>query len=244
MTTLIARNTTIPHRKGEVFSTAADGQTSVEVHVLQGERPMARDNRTLARFNLDGIPPAPRGVPKVEVSFDIDANGIVHVSAKDMATAKEQKITITSSSGLNEGDIKKMVDEAKSHEAEDKTRRDEIETRNRADSTAYEAEKFLRDNSEKVPTADKAAIEAAIGHVKDALKGTDVAAVKTALEELTRAQHKMAEAMYGQATASAGNSSEPGTDTGNDGENSSARPGGKAGDDVVDAEFEESPGSR
>jgi molecular chaperone DnaK len=149
-TPLIQRNTTIPTRKSEVFSTAADGQTSVEVHVLQGERPMARDNKTLGRFHLDGIPPAPRGVPQIEVTFDIDANGIVHVAAKDRATAKENKITITASSGLNRDDIDKAVREAKEHEAEDKARREEIEIRNRADNLAYATEKSLKELGDKV----------------------------------------------------------------------------------------------
>src|SRR5690606_12101348 len=162
MTPLIARNTTIPTRKGEVFSTAADNQTSVEVHVLQGERPLARDNRTLGRFQLTGIPPAPRGVPQIEVTFDIDANGIVNVSAKDKATGKEQKITITSSSGLSKEEVERMMREAEAHAEEDKRRKEEIDTRNQADQAAYAAERMLKDAGDKLPAADRAAIEAAI----------------------------------------------------------------------------------
>ena len=154
MTTLIARNTTIPTRKSEIFSTATDNQTSVEVHVLQGERPLARDNRTLGRFHLVGLPPAPRGVPQIEVAFDIDANGIVNVTAKDMATGKEQKITISGSSGLSKDDVDRMVKEAQSHAAEDQARRDLIDARNQADSLAYQVEKTVNENREKVPVGD------------------------------------------------------------------------------------------
>ena len=155
MTTLIPRNTTIPTRKSEIFSTAADSQTSVEVHVLQGERPLARDNRTLGRFHLVGIPPAPRGVPQIEVTFDIDANGIVNVSAKDLGTGKEQKITITASSGLSKDEVDRMMKDAESHADEDKKRREEIETRNRADQAVYAAERFLKDMGDKLSAADK-----------------------------------------------------------------------------------------
>ena len=162
MTTLIPRNTTIPTRKSETFSTAADSQTSVEVHVLQGERPLARDNRTLGRFQLVGIPPAPRGVPQIEVTFDIDANGIVNVSAKDHGTGKEQKITITASSGLSKDEVERMMKDAESHAEEDKKRREEIETRNRADQAVYAAEKMLQEMGDKLPASDKAAVESAI----------------------------------------------------------------------------------
>ena len=161
MTTLIPRNTTIPTRKSEIFSTAADSQTSVEVHVLQGERSLARDNRTLGKFHLIGLPPAPRGVPQIEVTFDIDANGIVNVSAKDLGTGKEQKITITASSGLNKDEVDRMMKEAESHADEDKKRREEIEARNRADQAVYGAERFIKDSGDKLPAADRQAIETA-----------------------------------------------------------------------------------
>src|SRR5690606_23634800 len=159
MTKLIERNTTIPTKKSETFSTAADGQTSVEVHVLQGERQMARDNRTLGKFHLDGIPPAPRGVPQIEVTFDIDANGIVNVHAKDRGTGKEQKITITSSSGLSKEEVDRMMREAEAHAAEDQKRREEVETRNRADQAIYTAEKFIKDSGDKLDPADRMAVE-------------------------------------------------------------------------------------
>ena len=183
-TPLIPRNTTIPTKKSEVFSTAADGQTSVEVHVLQGERPMARDNKTLGRFHLDGIPPAPRGVPQIEVTFDIDANGIVHVLAKDRATGKENKITITASSGLSKEDVDRAVKEAQAHETEDKERREEIEVRNRADNLAYATEKSLKELGDKIPAATRSDLEAKVKAVRDALNGSDVAAVKSATETL------------------------------------------------------------
>src|SRR5256714_367532 len=181
-TKLIERNTTIPTRKSETFSTASDNQTSVEVHVLQGERPMARDNRTLGKFHLVGIPPAPRGVPQVEVTFDIDANGIVNVSAKDLGTGKEQKITITSSSGLNKDDINKMVREAESHADDDKRKREEIEARNSADSLVYQTEKMLSENRSKLPESDAKAVESAIADCKKALEGSDVTALNRAAD--------------------------------------------------------------
>src|SRR5881296_580665 len=190
-TPLIPRNTTIPTKKSEVFSTAADGQTSVEVHVLQGERPMARDNKTLGRFHLDGIPPAPRGVPQIEVTFDIDANGIVHVAARDRATGKENKITITASSGLSKEDVDRAVKEAQAHEAEDKQRREEIEVRNRADNLAYATEKSLKDLGDKIPADTRSDLESKVKAVRDALNGTDVEAVKSATETLMQASHKM-----------------------------------------------------
>ncbi|HTO99036.1 MAG TPA: molecular chaperone DnaK [Myxococcales bacterium] len=236
-TALIPRNTTIPTKKSEVFSTAADGQTSVEVHVLQGERPMARDNKTLGRFHLDGIPPAPRGVPQIEVTFDIDANGIVHVAAKDRATGKENKITITASSGLSREDIDKAVKEAQSHEAEDKERREEIEVRNRADNLAYATEKSLKDLGDKIPAETKSDLEAKVKAVRDALNGTDVAAVKSATETLMQASHRMAEQAYKASGGAPGGAGPAGPEAGG------AQPGGEAGgakkDDVVDAEFEE-----
>ncbi len=201
MTRLIERNTTIPTKKSEVFITAADSQTSVEVHVLQGERPMARDNRTLGKFHLVGIPPAPRGVPQVEVTFDIDANGILNVSAKDRATGKEQAITITASSGLTKDDIDKMVRDSETNAEEDKQRREEIEVTNQADSLAYSIERQLAEHGDKVPAADKAAIEEAIKEVREALEAKDVQRVKQASEALTKASHKMAEALYRDAQA-------------------------------------------
>src|SRR4029453_5562016 len=175
MTPLIPRNTTIPTRKSETFSTAADSQTSVEVHVLQGERPMARDNRTLGKFHLSGLPPAPRGVPQIEVTFDIDANGIVNVSAKDMATQKEQKIQITSSSGLSKDEVDKMMKEAESHAEDDRKRKEEIETRNHADQAAYAAERMLKDSGDKLSASDKQPIESAVQDLKRAIEKNDVA---------------------------------------------------------------------
>jgi molecular chaperone DnaK len=202
MTTLIPRNTTIPTRKSEVFSTAADNQTNVEVHVVQGERPMARDNRTLGRFQLVGLPPAPRGVPQVDVAFDIDANGIVNVTAKDMATGKEQKITISGSSGLSKGDVDRMVKEAQSHASEDQARRDVIDARNQADSLAYQVEKTLNDNRDKVPVGELSTIDAAIAKVRKAAEGDDLAAIRKATDELQSASHVMAEHLYKSAQGS------------------------------------------
>src|SRR6187397_2880324 len=196
MTVLIPRNTTIPTRKSEIFSTAADSQTSVEVHVLQGERPLARDNRTLGRFQLVGIPPAPRGVPQIEVTFDIEANGIVNVHAKDKGTGKEQKITITASSGLSKEEVDRMMKDAEAHAAEDKTRREEVDTRNRSDQAVYAAEKFVKESGEKLQSTDKAAVESAVEALKTAISGGDAAAMTRAMEQLTQAQHKAAEELY------------------------------------------------
>ncbi len=198
-TRLIDRNTTIPTKKSQIFSTAADGQTSVEVHVLQGERDMAQYNKTLGRFSLTGIAPAPRGVPQIEVTFDIDANGIVKVSAKDMGTGNEQKITITASSNLSEEDIEKAVKEAEKYAEEDKKRKEEVETRNNAESMVYQCEKTLGEIGDKIDAADKASIEAEIEKVKEALKGTDADAIKSASEALTQAFYKVSEKMYQQA---------------------------------------------
>jgi len=235
-TKLIDRNTTIPTRKSEIFSTAADSQTQVEVHVLQGEREMAGDNRTLGKFYLDGIPPAPRGIPQIEVTFDIDANGIINVSARDKATNKEQHITITSSSRLNEDEIKRMVDEAKSHEDEDKKRRDSIEEKNKADQLLYSTEKLLKEHGDKISEDDKKAVEEKLEALREAIKGEDPETMKKAAEELLGASHKLAEEMYKQAGSAPGGAA-PGPD---------AAPGGNGGgdsagkdDDVVDAEFEE-----
>jgi molecular chaperone DnaK len=208
MTTLIQRNTTIPTRKSEIFSTATDNQTSVEVHVLQGERPMARDNRTLGRFQLVGLPPAPRGVPQVEVSFDIDANGIVNVTAKDVATGKEQKITISGSSGLSKADVDRMVKDAEAHAAEDQGRRELIDARNQADALAYSVEKTVNENRDRLASADVTAIETAINAVRTAVKGDSVDAVKGATEQLQKASHAMAEQLYKQQQANAANAAD------------------------------------
>ena len=235
MTTLIPRNTTIPTKKSDIFSTAADSQSSVEVHVLQGERPMARDNRTLGRFHLDGIPPAPRGVPQIEVTFDIDANGIVNVSAVDKATGKKQHITITASSGLSEGEIENMVKTAAEHEADDRSKRDEIEAKNKLDSMVYNTEKILNENRDKIAEADRSALEAALERGRKALEVDNAEEIRAATDELTRASHKMAEAMY-QAAGGAAQQPPPGPPPG--GPADSAPGGGKDG--VIDAEFEES----
>jgi molecular chaperone DnaK len=198
MTTLINRNTTIPMRKSEVFSTATDNQTSVEVHVLQGERQMARDNRTLGRFHLVGLPPAPRGMPQIEVAFDIDANGIVNVTAKDVATGKEQKITISGSSGLTRDDVDRMVKDAEGHAAEDKARREVIDARNQADSLAYSVEKTLNENRDRLPAVDVERVERAIGVVRDAVKGDNLETIHAASDELQKASHSIAEQLYKQ----------------------------------------------
>ena len=204
MTPLIHAQHDDPDAKSETFSTAADSQTSVEVHVLQGERPLARDNRTLGRFQLVGIPPAPRGMPQIEVTFDIDANGMVNVSAKDKGTGKEQKITITASSGLSKDEVERMMKDAESHAEEDKKRREEIETRNRADQAVYAAEKMIQEMGDKLPSADKAAVESAIESLKSAISGGDTAAMTRAMEQLTQAQHKAAEALYKTAGPATG----------------------------------------
>ena len=234
MTTLIQRNTTIPTRKSETFSTAADNQTSVEVHVLQGERPLARDNRTLGKFHLANLPPAPRGIPQIEVTFDIDANGIVNVQAKDMGTGKEQKITITSSSGLKKEEVDKMMREAEAHADEDKKRREEIETRNRADQASYAAERMLKDAGEKLSSSDRAAVESAIEELKKASAGTDVAAINAAMEGLNKVQHAAAESLYKNAQAGAAGGAGADQGGGAAGQ-STSEAGGKEGD-VIDAE--------
>ena len=243
-TVLIPRNTTIPTRKTETFSTASDNQTSVEVHVLQGERPMARDNRTLGKFHLDGIPPAPRGVPQVEVTFDIDANGIVNVSAKDKATSKAQHITITASSGLSEGDIKKMVDDAQRFEAEDKSRREAIDARNQLDSLTYNTQKLVDDNRDKLPEAERVAVEEELRRAKDVLEkhkeATDAAPLRQAIEDLQKSAHKLAEVMYRQAGAGATSPNGSPGEAGEAGEAAANADRAKAGKDVIDAEFEES----
>jgi molecular chaperone DnaK len=232
-TKLIERNTTIPTRKSETFSTAADSQTSVEIHVLQGERPMARDNRTLGKFHLVGIPPAPRGVPQVEVTFDIDANGIVNVSAKDLGTGKEQKITITSSSGLNRDDIDKMVKDAEAHADDDRRKQEEIETRNRADSTVYQVEKALNENRSKLSDADAKAVDEALADAKKALEEGGVDRMKKATDALNQVSNKAFESMY------KGASQQPGGGAGgsHDGAGAGSGGNGKADGDVIDAEY-------
>ena len=234
-TKLIERNTTIPVRKSQVFSTAADNQPSVDIHVLQGEREMAAGNKTLGRFELSDIPPAPRGVPRIEVAFDIDANGIVHVSAKDLGTGKEQKITIQSDSGMSKDDIDRMVKEAQAHEAEDKKQKETVEVRNRADSSVYQAEKAIKDLGDKVDKAKADEVQAAADKVKEALKGTDTDAIKKATEELEKPLYEMSAAAYQQAggsEAAAGAGAAPGA--------GAADAGAKSEDDnVVDAEYTE-----
>jgi len=204
MTALIQRNTTIPTRKSDVFSTAADNQESVEIHVLQGERPMAKDNRTLGKFHLVGIPLAPRGVPQIEVTFDIDANGILNVSAKDKGTGKEQKITITSSSGLAKDEVERMTKEAELHAEEDRRAKDEIELKNRADAMVYSTEKTLKENRDKISADDAKTIEEAIEEAKKAIQAGDSSRITTAVDNLTKASHKLAEVMYKQAGAAGG----------------------------------------
>ena len=234
-TKLIERNTTIPVRKSQVFSTAADNQPSVDIHVLQGEREMAAGNKTLGRFELSDIPPAPRGVPRIEVAFDIDANGIVHVSAKDLGTGKEQKITIQSDSGMSKDDIDRMVKEAQAHEAEDKKQKETVEIRNRADSAVYQAEKAIKDLGDKVDKAKADEVQAAADKVKEALKGTDTDAIKKATEELEKPLYEMSAAAYQQTggpEAAAGAGAAPGA--------GAADAGAKSEDDnVVDAEYTE-----
>jgi molecular chaperone DnaK len=224
-TSIIPRNTTIPTSKSQVFSTAADNQPSVEIHVVQGDRAMAGDNKSLGRFILDGILPAPRGVPQVEVAFDIDANGILNVSAKDKATNREQKITITAGSGLSKDEIEKLQREAEMHAAEDKARRETIETRNHADSLAYSAEKTLRDNEDKVPAELKTEVEGKIAAVRTALQGTDDAAVSTAVNELNTSLQKIGEAVYGGQ--------------GGQGPDGAEGPAGEAEEGTVEGEFRE-----
>jgi molecular chaperone DnaK len=236
-TRLIEKNTTIPTRKGEIFTTAADGQTSVEIHVLQGEREMARDNRTLGRFQLVGIPPAPRGVPQVEVTFDIDANGIVNVSAKDLGTGKEQKITITASSGLSEEEIDKMVKDAEVHAEEDKKKKEEIEVRNQADSLIYQTEKVLKENKDKLSEDDCKAVEDAIKDTQTAMESGDSAQIKEKMDLLTKASHHLAELMYKQAQDQQQGTQAPPGDADTGAGASSAH--GGPDEDVVDAEFED-----
>ena len=233
-TKLIERNTTVPVTKRQIFSTASDNQTAVTIHVLQGEREMADDNRTLGKFDLVGIPSAPRGIPQIEVTFDIDANGIVHVSAKDLATGKEQKIRIESSSGLSENEIDKMVKDAESHRQEDEEKKHRIQVRNNADSMVYQSEKLLKESGDKISADDKKAVEAAVQEVKTALEGGDTATIEAAMERLTQAQYKLSEALYRSSaeSAQAGASAGAGPHAAGD-----APKGGASEEGAMDADF-------
>jgi molecular chaperone DnaK len=230
-TPMIPRNTTIPTRKAETFSTAADNQTSVEVHVLQGERPMAAQNRTLGKFHLTGIPPAPRGLPQIEVTFDIDANGILNVTAKDNATGKDQKITITSSSGLSKEEVESMAKDAESHAAEDKAQRESIDSKNQLDTMVYQIEKMLRESGDKISGAERGDVENALADAKKALESNDKAQMDRARETLTQASHKLAEQMYKAAQPAPGAGPTAGPEPGANG-------GGQKKDEgVIDAEY-------
>jgi molecular chaperone DnaK len=232
---MIPRNTTIPTKKTETFSTAADSQTSVEIHVLQGERPMASQNRTLGKFHLTGIPMAPRGVPQIEVTFDIDANGILNVAAKDNATGKDQKITITSSSGLSKEEVERMAKEADAHAAEDKAARESIEVKNQLDGMVYQTEKMLKEHGDKISGQERGDVENAVADAKKALEGGEVAAMNGARDRLVAASHKLAEAMY-KATGA-----QPGAGAPTGGATSEATPGAngeaKKDEGVIDAEY-------
>jgi molecular chaperone DnaK len=229
---VIERNTTIPVRKSKVYSTADDNQNQVEIHVLQGERTMAADNRTLGRFHLIGIPPAPRGVPQVEVSFDIDANGILHVSAKDRGTGQEQKIQITSSSGISDQEIKDMVEQAKSHAADDEQKRKEIDTRNKLDAFIYSTEKLVNENRDKLPEAETKAVNDAIAEAKKVLEEGSADQMEKALEKLTQASHQVAAVLY-QSASAGGSNATPGGESAAGGDVTSAG----TDDDVIDAEY-------
>jgi molecular chaperone DnaK len=232
-TPLIERNTTIPAKKSETFSTAADNQPAVEIHVLQGERKMANANKTIGRFNLDGIPPAPRGTPQIEVSFDIDANGILKVSAKDLGTGKMQHVTITSSSGLSDEEVEKMVKDAEAHAAEDEKLREKVDLKNQADSTVFQTEKFLKENEDKVTPEQKAEVEAAIEPVKKAIEAEDYEAMKSTLDALDEKMQAAATEMYSNAQAA------PGADAGAADATGGAEPAGeKQASDVEEADFE------
>src|SRR5208282_2317201 len=238
-TPMIPRNTTIPTKKTETFSTAADSQTSVEVHVLQGERPLAAQNRTLGKFHLTGLPPAPRGIPQIEVTFDIDANGILNVSAKDNATGKDQKITITSSSGLSKEEVERMAKEADAHSSEDKARREEIEAKNQLDSMVYNIEKMLKEHGDKISGSERGDVENALADAKKAIEGGDKAAMDSAREKLTAASHKLAEQMYKATQATPGGTPGAGGAGPGDGHAASGSDGaGKKKDEgVIDAEY-------
>ena len=242
MTKLIERNTTIPAKKSETFSTAADSQTSVDVHVLQGERDFAKDNRTLGNFSLVGLPPAPRGVPKIEVTFDIDANGIVNVTAKDMATGKTQQITITSSSGLAKDEVERMVNEAKSNADADKKKREVIDLRNQLDGLAYNIEKLLKDNKDKISEGDAKPVEEAIAKARKTAEAEDAAALKSALSELEKVSHKLAEDLYKKTQSTAGPAAGAPADQADGGGAAPNSGSGAPKGDVVDAEYEVKPG--
>jgi molecular chaperone DnaK len=238
MTKLIERNTTIPTRKSQIFSTASDNQTAVSIHVLQGEREMARDNRTLGRFDLVGIPPAPRGVPQIEVTFDIDANGIVHVSAKDLATGKEQRIRIESSSGLSEDEIQRMIKDAELHAEEDRRAKERAEAINQADSLIYQTEKLLREHGDKVSPGDRANIEREIENTRKAMNESDAARIRQAIDALTQASYKVSEAMYQQAASQSARQSSSSQSSQSYGGQTNTGSSKKADEDVVDAEYE------
>jgi molecular chaperone DnaK len=238
MTKIIERNTTIPTRKSQVFTTAEDNQTSVEIHVLQGEREMARDNRTLGRFHLMGLPAAPRGMPQIEVGFDIDANGILHVTAKDTATGKEQKITITASTGMSEDDIQKMVKDAEAHAEEDRKRKEEVDVRNQLDNLIYGTDKTLKESKEKLSAEDVKATEDALARAREAVQSGDVNRMRPAMDEVTKASHKLAEILYKQTTAGGQQAGQPGAEQQQQ-QQQSAQGGGRSNDDVVDVEFED-----
>jgi molecular chaperone DnaK len=228
MTVMIERNTTIPVKKSEVYSTAADSQTAVDIHILQGERPMAGDNMSLGRFRLDGIPPAPRGIPQIEVTFDIDANGILNVVAKDKASGKEQKVTVTASTNLSKEEVERKVQEARQHEAEDKKRKEAIEVKNQADSLVYQTEKALRDLGDKVPDAERSNIESKVAELKQSLQGDDIEQTKRLSEEVQQAFHALSQQLYAQEGQQPQPEGGPSTPPPSDG-----------GDDVIDGEVKE-----